>query len=80
MWGIADWIFTEGEAGSTHGTFLTIYKNVRYQISEDCNTDGKLLCVMHKALTIEKLHIISNVYLFTHSYIYCLFNDAVSNS
>lgn len=79
--GIACWIFTECEAGSTHDTFVTIYRNVIYQVSVDCKSNGKLLCLMHKALIIEKLHIISKceivnkhlfIYLSIHIFIACL--------
>jgi hypothetical protein len=89
MWRIAYWIFTESEAGSTHGTFVTIYKNVRYQVTDDCNTNRKLLCLMQKALIIEKLHITRKceilkkclfIYLLIYSYIYCLFKDAISRT
>jgi hypothetical protein len=89
MWGIAYWIVTEGEARSAHGTFVTIYKTVRYQVSDKYNTKGKLLCVKHRVLIIEKLHIISSCetlkkYLFTYlliySYIYCLLKDAISRT
>jgi len=89
MWGIAYWIVTVGEARSAHGTFVTIYKTVSYQVSDKYNTKGKLLCVKHRVPIIEKLHIISScetlkkylfIYLLIYSYIYCLLKDAISST